>query len=188
MRELMFTAAETWQTGGLLMLPLWLMAVLMYYTALDLLFLLGRHPWMQVAKGTDLTDEVRDVLNRAKGQSSANIAALFAEVRRDELAGVNRRIRFLSALIPAGPLLGLLGTVMGMLSTFRALGSGAGDKLESMIGGISEALLTTQIGLVIAVPALVILSLVIRRRNRLAYAVTKAEGRELRRVLREAGT
>ena len=53
-------------------------------------------------------------------------------------------------------LVGLLGTVMGMLTTFDALATGSGgDKTMGMIaGGISEALITTETGLVVALPGL----------------------------------
>ena len=58
--------------------------------------------------------------------------------------------------VTAAPLLGLLGTVMGMLTTFGALASGSGgEKTMAMVaGGISEALITTETGLVIALPGL----------------------------------
>jgi hypothetical protein len=58
--------------------------------------------------------------------------------------------------VSAAPLVGLLGTVTGMLSTFGALSSGSGgEKTMSMVaGGISEALITTETGLVIALPGL----------------------------------
>jgi len=58
--------------------------------------------------------------------------------------------------VSAAPLLGLLGTVTGMLTTFGALSTGAGgDKTMSMVaGGISEALITTETGLVVALPGL----------------------------------
>ena len=58
--------------------------------------------------------------------------------------------------VSAAPLMGLLGTVTGMLATFAALASGSGgDKTMSLVAeGISEALITTETGLVIALPGL----------------------------------
>ena len=54
-----------------------------------------------------------------------------------------------------GPTAGLLGTVTGMLTTFAALSEGSGgDQTMSVAGGISEALVTTMTGLVIALPGL----------------------------------
>lgn len=54
-------------------------------------------------------------------------------------------------LIGALPLLGLFGTVLGLLECFAAMARGAGG--EAITGGISGALLTTQLGLVCALPA-----------------------------------
>jgi len=56
--------------------------------------------------------------------------------------------------VGVAPLLGLLGTVTGMLATFEALASGSGgDKtMELVAKGISEALITTETGLVVALP------------------------------------
>jgi biopolymer transport protein ExbB len=58
--------------------------------------------------------------------------------------------------VTAAPLFGLLGTVTGMLTTFGALASGSGgDQTMGMVAdGISEALITTETGLVIALPGL----------------------------------
>jgi len=58
--------------------------------------------------------------------------------------------------VTAAPLLGLLGTVTGMLATFGALASGSGgEKTMGLIAeGISEALITTETGLIVALPGL----------------------------------
>ena len=61
------------------------------------------------------------------------------------------------------PLLGLLGTVSGMITTFRQMTLfGAGDA-SAVSGGISEALVTTELGLVVAIPALVAHALMSRK-------------------------
>lgn len=67
----------------------------------------------------------------------------------------NRRgLLLLRALVAAAPLLGLLGTVSGMISSFEAL-VGAG-RIDQIGAGISYALRTTQYGLAIAVPGVVL--------------------------------
>jgi biopolymer transport protein ExbB len=61
----------------------------------------------------------------------------------------------LSAMIAAAPLLGLLGTVSGMVKTFDSLAGKAGEKsMEGLARGISEVLVATQSGLLVALPAL----------------------------------
>ena len=61
------------------------------------------------------------------------------------------------------PLLGLLGTVSGMIETFKLMTLfGAGDP-AAVSGGISQALVTTELGLVVAIPALLLHALLSRR-------------------------
>lgn len=78
-----------------------------------------------------------------------------AEIRQLFRAYIRKRLRFSRVLIVSAPLLGLLGTVMGMLDTFHALSQErAADTTTSVAGGISMALVTTQAGLMISLPAL----------------------------------
>ncbi|HBP56797.1 MAG TPA: flagellar motor protein MotA, partial [Verrucomicrobiales bacterium] len=61
------------------------------------------------------------------------------------------------------PLLGLLGTVTGIIKTFKLMEIfGAGDP-KPLISGISEALITTEMGLILAIPALIAHALLSRR-------------------------
>jgi biopolymer transport protein ExbB len=67
-----------------------------------------------------------------------------------------RRLPLLAVIATSGPLLGLLGTVTGMIKTFTlitVLGTGNAGKLSA---GISEALIATKFGLMVAIPALVV--------------------------------
>ena len=70
------------------------------------------------------------------------------------LRSAERHVGLLAACTAVAPLLGLLGTVTGMMVTFDAVGRpGVGSDIAAQVsGGISSALLTTQIGLVIAIP------------------------------------
>jgi len=68
-----------------------------------------------------------------------------------ELAGLDRSHILLGALTVAAPLLGLLGTVTGMIRTFRAVG-GSGDLASGVASGVSSALITTEFGLMVAIP------------------------------------
>ncbi len=80
---------------------------------------------------------------------------LFAFTLRHRLQ-YERRLPLLAVIATASPLLGLLGTVMGMIKTFALItvfGTGNAGKLSS---GISEVLITTELGLTVAIPALVI--------------------------------
>ncbi|MGJ8654595.1 MAG: MotA/TolQ/ExbB proton channel family protein, partial [Opitutaceae bacterium] len=70
--------------------------------------------------------------------------------------GLERFLPFIALTAAAAPLLGLLGTVTGMIKTFNLITVfGTGDA-KSLSSGISEALVTTELGLVVAIPALII--------------------------------
>ncbi len=72
-----------------------------------------------------------------------------------ELARIGRGLSALRTVAAVAPLLGLLGTVVGMTATFEALtASGSVGDPQALSGGIAQALATTQIGLTVAVPAL----------------------------------
>ncbi len=106
------------------------------------------------------------------GQASdlAGVRRIFDEIRGRVLAPWRRDLRVLRICVGAAPLVGLLGTVTGMLATFAALSSGAGaDKTMAMVAeGISEALITTETGLVVALPGLFLQYQLQRREQRIA--------------------
>jgi biopolymer transport protein ExbB len=68
---------------------------------------------------------------------------------------LERYLNTLGTIAAVSPLLGLLGTVTGMIRTFSALTSGGAGDPAALAGGISEALITTAAGLMVAIPALI---------------------------------
>ncbi|MDA1066005.1 MAG: MotA/TolQ/ExbB proton channel family protein [Verrucomicrobia bacterium] len=77
---------------------------------------------------------------------------LHFSVGNEHEVSFERRLRYLKVLTGIAPLLGLLGTVAGMLKTFRGLASKGISYTENLVAvGISEALVTTQMGLSIGV-------------------------------------
>ncbi len=76
---------------------------------------------------------------------------------------LERLIPFIAVTAATAPLLGLLGTVTGMIKTFKIITEfGTGDA-KSLSAGISEALITTEFGLFVAIPALIVHALLLRR-------------------------
>jgi len=72
-----------------------------------------------------------------------------------QIAVLERRLKGLSLVAEIAPLLGLLGTVTGMIQAFQRIqGLGGQINIEALAGGIWEALLTTAVGLTIAIPAM----------------------------------
>jgi len=90
---------------------------------------------------------------------------------------LERFLPFIALTAAAAPLLGLLGTVTGMIKTFNLITIfGTGDA-KSLSSGISEALVTTELGLVVAIPALIIHGLLSRMsRQKLAEMEQTAVG------------
>ncbi|MBN1586362.1 MAG: MotA/TolQ/ExbB proton channel family protein [Candidatus Omnitrophica bacterium] len=100
---------------------------------------------------------IGELLDFASGGNSLKETAIyFEELRTTEIVPFERDLRVMHICVTAAPLLGLLGTVTGMLATFGALATGSGgDKTMALVaGGISEALVTTETGLIIALPGL----------------------------------
>jgi biopolymer transport protein ExbB len=77
----------------------------------------------------------------------------------------------MTAWIYVSPLMGLLGTVIGMIETFKSIMLFGTNNPSVMAEGISVALLTTQAGLIVAFPALVLQVLLVNRKNRLVSAL-----------------
>ncbi|MFT6862677.1 MAG: biopolymer transport protein ExbB [Akkermansiaceae bacterium] len=110
----------------------------------------------------------------ASGNSNRKIERHFAAFELDEMAWIERRIPFLGVLIGAAPLLGLLGTVSGMLVTFSGMSSqGSRAPIDTISTGISQALITTQAGLVIAIPAAFFLAMIKRENERTQLQLEK---------------
>ncbi len=78
-------------------------------------------------------------------------ALVVEEVEKKVVPELSRNMRSISALTAAAPLLGLLGTVSGMITTFNVMNVFGTGNAKAMSGGISQALVTTQFGLVVAI-------------------------------------
>ena len=79
-------------------------------------------------------------------------------------SAMSRNFVIVAALTATAPLLGLLGTVLGMIRTFR-VSDVFGEMSANIAGGISEALITTQLGLIIAIPGVFGLAVLKRYRR-----------------------
>lgn len=90
-----------------------------------------------------------------------------------EQPAINARIAFIKIISMVAPLLGLLGTVIGMIVTFQAITLfGTGDP-KTMAGGISQALITTVLGLTVAIPTVLLHSIVDSRAKGILHILTE---------------
>lgn len=105
-----------------------------------------RHP-----AGIVLLTAMRGTLRRGVGDASMREEVERVAMR--EIAKFNRHLNILDIISQLAPLLGLLGTILGMIAAFQAL-QGAGSRADPAVlaGGIWEALLTTAAGLTVAIP------------------------------------
>lgn len=89
-------------------------------------------------------------------QSDFNMACKLAErTTVDNSVMLESHMGFLATVVTAAPFLGLLGTVWGVMDAFRAMAQSGGVLLSEIAPGISGALLTTVVGLLVALPSLI---------------------------------
>ena len=95
-----------------------------------------------------------------------------------EVAQMSRHIRLLELIAMISPLLGLLGTVLGMIQSFQELALAEGAANASVLaGGIWQALLTTAAGLIVAIPAAIAATLLSARVDTAALRIEATVGR-----------
>ncbi len=114
--------------------------------------------------------------NRASAEKSVR------EILLEEVPQLNSNLATLGVIAGAAPLLGLLGTVTGMINLFEVITHyGTGDP-KILAGGISEALVTTQTGLAIAIPILLVHNYMRNRSNHIQAEMQKHAVRILNRL------
>lgn len=159
------------EAGGLAMYPLFLMGLIALLVVMERAWrlLLAQRLWWKVPAELTSTTAVVPLLQAHA--SAPPLRPLRVLVSQDEATAeqleeraveailrfrtrLRTRLSVLGVIAAAAPLLGLLGTVTGMIGTFRVITEhGTGDP-ELLSDGISQALLTTQLGLAIAIPTL----------------------------------
>ena len=158
------------------MFPLALVALLIYTVATSLLFNFRQRQFRHlknetisnwVASPEEGEGEVGEIIRYTQDevQKVDEVHSRFSEVFASRLPFFERRLIFLNTLVATAPLLGLLGTVMGMLMTFKGLSVGGGKLVDVVASGISEALITTEMGLLIAIPGYFMACAIKRRKD-----------------------
>lgn len=95
-----------------------------------------------------------------RGADTETIELKLSEAALKEMPGLTKGLLFIKVVSAVAPLMGLLGTVTGMIKTFQVITLyGAGDP-KMMAGGISQALMTTVLGLVVAIPMVLLHTIV----------------------------
>ncbi|PLX55021.1 MAG: energy transducer TonB [Chromatiales bacterium] len=128
------------------------------------LFVTGTKVRAQLKKETPSADNplgrVLKVADDNRGVDRETLELKLGEAIYKERPALDRALPFIKIISVVAPLLGLLGTVTGMIVTFQAITLfGTGDP-KLMAGGISQALVTTVLGLVVAIPTVLLHTLV----------------------------
>jgi len=98
---------------------------------------------------------------------------LMKEKALEQIENLERRLSILGIVAYISPMAGLLGTVLGMIKSFKAIAlQGAGDP-NVVANGISEALLTTAAGLLIAIPAIIAYQTFNRKADKIMLEIEK---------------
>ena len=156
---------------GLIILGLGLFGLILFLVRFTILTVMDRRIQRQLRSETPLPDNPLGRILEISG-ASRRVDPEALEIRLDEavlkeIPRLERGLRTIKILAAVAPLLGLLGTVVGMIETFQAITLfGTGDP-QLMAGGISQALVTTALGLSVAIPLLFLHSLAAAKSRRL---------------------
>lgn len=188
---------NTFLKGGMVMFPiatvsfvLWWLIIerLLFYRNESSLFDHRLHQSLE-AFFSGRRDELRQFCDRSSGVTvrflreiaglerpeMAKIEGMISEAHRLELPKFESHLGTIAVLTSVAPLLGLLGTVGGMILTFNVITiSGTGD-VPSLSRGIAQALISTQTGLIVALPGLLMHSRLKNKAQRM--------NQELRKIL-----
>jgi len=157
---------EIWLSGGWVMVPLFLLSFLLYTQAFRLVISImdtklpsnEEFAWREwILEPEKAKGKIKEIIcyTQENTQSIEYVRMRFDEIRITQLAIIQQQLKFVKCLVAAAPLLGLLGTVLGMLQTFLGISTSGGVETAAVVAsGISEALVTTETGLTIALPAL----------------------------------
>jgi len=183
-----------WLSGGWVMVPLVFLAFIIFFSAMELVFFFARGNHNKVSESVIETwvdnpnqgqGHVGEIIEYIQSESEGQpdeVRNRIQEISSASIPVVDARLMFLNILVTVSPLMGLLGTVIGMLSTFKALASGSGKTIDLVAEGISEALITTQTGLIIAIPGYLLVAYIQKKRNQYAAFLVRLESLLLQKL------
>ena len=176
-KDYLAQALNVWKGGGWTMIPLFLIAMCIYVSGMSLVVWfrqrgfrgLSESQWRGwIADPSRGEGEVGEIIRYTTDEVHCpnEVQDRFSEVGFAKFPKIDQRLSLITVLVNSAPLLGLLGTVLGMLATFSALSQGGGSQtMDQISGGISEALITTEMGLLVAIPGYIMLAIIKRRKE-----------------------
>jgi len=179
-----FSLFNLYVDGGFIILGIFLLSVYLYVTAFRSLMKAAEvaRPFRSVDQlvkqqdwGARIGRPWQSFLEQIQRSQfdREDVCSYFQQARKRLSREANADLLRLKISIAAAPLLGLLGTIIGMIETFDAISIVGGSDTSLMVAdGISKALITTNAGLMVALPALFI-TFLIRRKLRQAMVVAE---------------
>jgi biopolymer transport protein ExbB len=128
------------------------------------------------SEGTSVALVVGRVLRHLEFKPDADPVAILEDCIVEESDSLQRRNNHLAALYTVAPLMGLLGTVLGMLQTFNEFALSENPTVTELSKGINVAFITTAWGLGIAVPCIIFLQFFARRISNYEQTILPKEG------------
>ena len=110
-------------------------------------------------------------LGRSNTEIEVSVSKTMEDYAPHVLEPLEKRLNLLTLIGMVSPLLGMTGTVTGMIGSFKAIATAGGSQTSAAAVGISEALITTAAGLLIALPALVAHNLLARRMDKFTLEI-----------------
>lgn len=163
-------------SGGFVMIPLFILLVLSIFIGIKKIWEYKKEDFNEEQLAIDITNyllenktaDLKDYLNRDNRAINKIIFSGASHInmplkQRDLIAAsanlyasrLKDKLNYLSSIVTLAPLLGLLGTVFGMIDSFKVFNVNSNDPLN-ITGGIAEALIATATGLIVAITALVL--------------------------------
>jgi len=192
---------EIFEKGGLLMIPLGICSVVALTIILERFFNLR---WDKVFN-LEVMDLISSLIEEQEYQkavqickknsngitnvmaaglechqkSKEEIREAIADAGRQEIADLEKNLPVLGTIAGIAPLIGLLGTVTGMIKVFKVISIQGMGQASTLAGGISEALITTATGLMIAIPSLVAYNYFVRKAEKIILKIERHSSRLL---------
>ena len=198
---------ELIQKGGITMYPIILLSVIALAVFLERLISLRKEKYVPKAFYEQLVSLLKKRnINEAVEVCKANKSALARisetiitntdlplsrllevaeESGRSEASKLDKFLPSLQTIVAIAPLLGLLGTVLGMIKIFDVIALQGTGNAEALSSGIAEALLTTAAGLVVAIPAQIFYFIAKARADAIGAALEKASSDVMNMLFKE---
>jgi len=197
---------ELFEKGGIMMYPLVLSSVLALTVAVERLWSLRRNKILipdiiSILEQVNRTEDfslARSVCQKFKGPfphivlfcidnrdlPADELRITLEDEGRQQIRRLSRGLGVLETVAGIAPLLGLLGTVLGMIQVFAIIQEMGVGQAKALSGGISEALITTAAGLFIGIPALIAYNYFTSRSERLILDIEKYTLLLLNKIIR----